>query len=633
MLTMMRNMLRSPAAGGLFLLLIVAMAAWGVTDIFGGGAGNNLVAAGNRTLSDQQFDNVVERQLRNATDDRGRAISKEQALERGDIDAVFQRQQFDLLLRAYADRLGMTASQNLIRETITDVPAFRDTTDVFDPALLRSYLRQEGFSQKSFEDQLEADLTIARLQRLPVAGLKAPKSLGWVEAAYEAELRSASWFILPKSALPEIDPATDADLQTLYEQRRDALRVPERRDVSVIRLSPDDYMIRAIVEESDLEAFYEAYKPDRYTGPGTRGYTEFLFPDEDTARSALGRIAGGAEATELETLISASAKSGGPESIENTRLSQQVFSAASIPGSLHGPVEAGTNWMVIRLESITPGEVTPFEDVRRDIYDELAREQAIGFYYQALPRFDDLIGTGASLEEIATELGAFVETIEDVDRRGLTADGQIAETLIEAEGMLISLFDRTEGETTERLGTDEVTYLARVDTIKPERLPPLEEVKDQLAEAWIAQQEFDQLQTAASEVEARLVSNDSTLTDEAARFGAVVQSLPRPIPRTTPPSLETPPAIIASLFDARQEGEIMLAPSSPEAILVLRVDTIDRPAPETLALLADSTTARLQQQLNEDLFQAFFIDIQSEIELTVNQSAFAAYKRQIAPQQ
>ena len=46
MLTPLRNMLRSPAAGGIFVLVIIAMAAWGVTDIFAGGSGSNLISAG-----------------------------------------------------------------------------------------------------------------------------------------------------------------------------------------------------------------------------------------------------------------------------------------------------------------------------------------------------------------------------------------------------------------------------------------------------------------------------------------------------------------------------------------------------------------------------------------------------------
>ena len=80
MLTPLRNMLRSPAAGGIFVIVIIAMAAWGVTDIFAGGGGSNLISAGDRGVSDRTLDSTLERILRNRTDDRGRALTKEEAM-------------------------------------------------------------------------------------------------------------------------------------------------------------------------------------------------------------------------------------------------------------------------------------------------------------------------------------------------------------------------------------------------------------------------------------------------------------------------------------------------------------------------------------------------------------------------
>ncbi len=632
MLTLLRGLLRSKLGFIVFGLVILAMAGWGVTDVFGGGLGDRLVSAGQRSITDQQFDSVVERQLRNATDDRGRAISKEQALEEGLIDQIFSRQQFDVLLRAYADKVGATASEDQIKETITSIPAFRDTTDVFDPALLQAYLRQEGFSQKTFEDQLESDLTISRLQQLPRAGLQAPKVLARGEAAFNGELRAASWFILPKSALPELDPPTDDDLQTLYTERQASLRIPERRKVSLIQLSVDDFLSRAVVAEEDIVAFYEAYQRERYTGPDTRTFKQFRFTDEAAARASLGLIAGGAAAEVIDALDSSNVVTGKADSITNQRLSQQVFAASSQPGSLHGPVEVDGLWTVIRLEEIEPGDVTPFEIVREEIENELARDQAIGFFYEALPQFDDLIGTGANLEEIAEDLGTPLMSFAAIDQRGVSETGAFYRPILEAEGLLADLFNRPEGATTQRVGTDEVTYIARVDEIVPERMPPIEEVKDRLGAAWTQQKDFEQLQTVAGEVEARINSGDTTLTEEAARFDAIVQALPRPVTRTAQRA-DIPPQLLTGIFNARAEGDVITIPSQADMILVLQVTQIDRPGPEAIEFLAESNVSVLQQQLNEDLFQAFFTDIQEDIEVKINSSGYAAYKARITPVQ
>ncbi len=631
MLTMMRNMLRTKAAGLLFILLIVAMGAWGVTDVFGGNLGKNLIGAGNRTISDQQFDSTVERILRNQTDDRGRSLTKEQALDGGLIDRIFQQQQIDLALRAYGDKVGVTATQNAVQDALTSNTMFHDTTGVFDPNQYRALLRNNGLRPADFQDNIESTLTISRLQLLPISGLKVPNSLARLEAAFNGELRSAIWFALPKSALPAIDDPTDEDLQALYTDRQDALLEPERRRISLIQLSPDDFLSRAEITELDVQAYYDAYKAERYTGPDSRVFTEFHFNSEEAARAALGRIAGGASSDALEGLTSVGERTGKAEAILNQRLSEQVFGPTAQTGGVYGPQPTGDQWTIVRLESIITGVATPLETVREGIFNELAREQAIGFYYDALPHFDDLIGTGATLEDIAQELGVPLLSFDAVDLQGVAGNGARYTPLTDAPELITKIFDRPLGATTERFGDDEVTWIGRVDAIVTERTPAFEEVRELLEYAWRQTEEAKLLQTTAGEIEQRIKSGEQTLTEAAAQYGQATEALPRPLSRANFEA-NLPPALINGLFEARQEGDLLSAPGLPGEIIIMQVTTIDRPAPETLDLLAPSTAVSLQNQVADDLYQAFFAEIQKEIELEINSTALEAYKRDIVTQ-
>jgi len=632
MLTMMRNLLRTKAAGLLFIILIVAMGAWGVTDVFGGGLGKNLVGAGNRTISDQQFDATVERVLRSQTDDRGRSLTKEQALDSGLIDRIFQQEQIDLALRAYGDKVGVTATQKAVQDALTSNTIFHDTTGVFDPNQYRALLQNNGLRPDDYQDNIESTLTISRLQLLPISGLKVPNALARVEAAFNGELRSAVWFALPKSALPEIGDPTDEDLQTLYTDRQDALREPERRRISLIRLSPDDFMSHAKVNDLDVEGFYDAYKAERYTGPDSRAFTEFQFSTEEAARAALGRIAGGASSDALDGLTSVGERSGRAQTILNQRLSQQVFGPAAQTGGVYGPQPSGEQWTIIRLERITPGDATPLENVRDAIFNELAREQAIGFYYEALPRFDDLIGTGAALEDIAMDLGVPLLSFDAVDLQGFAANGARFTPLTEAPDLIAKAFDRPIGGTTERFGDDEVTWMGRVDAIVDASTPEFVDVQELLEFAWRQSEDAKQLQTTAGEIEQRIKSGEQTLAEAAAQYGKTMEILPRPLSRVNFQA-NLPPTLINGLFEAREEGDLLSAPGLPGEIIVMQVTTIDRPEPETLDLLAVSTAASLQNQVADDLYQAFFAEIQKETELKVNGGALDAYKRGIVPQQ
>ncbi|GAB5457726.1 MAG: peptidyl-prolyl cis-trans isomerase [Henriciella sp.] len=632
MLTLMRKLLRSKLGFVVFALVILAMAGWGVTDVFSGGLGNNLVGAGDRRISDQAFDAKVESLLANQTDDRGRSLTKEQALEAGLIDRIFQQEQAAITQRAYADKVGLTATNKAIQETLTSTPMFQDTTGVFDPNQYRALLSNNGLTPAAYQDDIEASLTINRLQGLSTAGLVVPSALARMEAAFTNEARKAAWFTITRDALPPVGEPTDEDLRALYEERGNLLRDPERRRISLIQLSPDDFTSQATVTEADIEALYEAYKAERYTGPDTRVFTEFQFTDEVMARAALGRIAGGATNESLEGLVNVSERTGRADAIANERLSEQVFSGTAATGGIYGPQPIGDTWSVIRLEQIIPGEVTPLESVRDGIENEFAREQAVAVYYDSLPRFDDLIGTGASLEAIAQDLGVPVLSFAAIDAQGFAEDGTRYRPLISAPDLITKIFDRPVGGTTERFGDDEVTWMGRVDEILPERMPEFEEVRDVLVEGWKQGQEAEQLQSVAAEIELRIQSGETTLAQEAEKYGTVVQTDPRAMTRATFQS-SMPPSLAPSLFNARDVGEILTSQIGPGTLAVMEVTEIDRPEPETLDLLSASAATTMRGQLADDIYQAFFIEIQKDTDLEVNLGAFNAYKNNLVADQ
>ena len=429
-----------------------------------------------------------------------------------------------------------------------------------------------------------------------------------------------------------IGEPTEEELLELYEARKNLLREPERRGISLIHLTADDFTSQTEVTEDDVLAYYDAYKEERYTGPDTRTFTTFEFPSETVARAALGRIAGGASPESIETALSSQERTGRRELIANERLAEQVFSPGAQAGSIHGPQPNGGQYTVIRLESITPGDATPLEVVRDQIETELARDLAIGLFYDALPRFDDLLGTGADLETIADGIGTPVLSFAPVDTNGVTRDGRRFLPLVTAPGLLQMIYAQAEGQKTERFGEDEATWLARVDTIVPERLPEFEEVRDTLVEAWNQQQLSEQLQTVSAEIEAAIASGDSTLAFEAEKYSTTVDSLPRPITRTDT-DLQLPRPLINGIFSANEVGDTFALPGLQNQMVIMQVTSIERPSGEALASLAQSSAIEIQNGVADDLFAAYLLGISTYIDLDTNPAAFEAYKRSLVTEQ
>lgn len=626
MLTMMRSMLRSKAAGLLFIILILAMAAWGFTDTFGGRLGTDFAGAGERRLTSTQFDGAVERILRNQTDASGNSITKEEAAASGLIDRIFQSETIDLALNAYGDRTGISASEDAIEKELRATPMFQDTTGEFDNQRFLQLMNQNGFRAGEFIADLGENETIRRLRRLPEAGLKTPTALARIEAAFTGEMRNAEWFTLSQDQLPAIGEPTEEDLQTLYDENVEALRYPERRAISLLRLTVDDFVKTDDILEADIVNFYEAYKAERYTAPDVRRFTLFRFDSRQDALNARASIAIRVDPSEIEGLANNETRSGQSGAVSNQRMNDELFGGLAQVGSVFGPQEVDGQWTVIRLEEITPGAETPLDLVREEIRLEIARDDATGAYYDALDEFDSLIGTGAGLDDMARSLGTPLLSFRPVDATGAPETGGIFLPLTENPQVLTDAFAMEVGDRTDRLGEDEITYMARVDSIQEPRLPTLDEVREDLIFVWKQREDAQQLQKVAGEIETRIKAGESTLAEEAARYNANVETSPRPLTRTNFQA-NLPRSLIQGLFAAKNEGDMLSAPGLPGSVIVMRVSVIDRPAPETLDLLAASAVTDAQSALTNDLALAFFAEIQGQSDLETNDSAFAAYKR------
>jgi peptidyl-prolyl cis-trans isomerase D len=632
MLTMIRNMLRSKLSGLLFLLIIVAMGAWGVTDVFSGGIGNNLAAAGKTNLSETNFDREVDRQLRTATDDRGRSLSKAQAAERGIVDQIYQRELLQTSLQAYAGKLGASATNEEVLKVIREDQAFATDTGTFDPQLYRALLDQNGFTPASFETFLKRDLSISRLRQTVGAGLQPPSPLTQLQAAYSGEERKAQWFILTRDDLPEADPVTDEDLSTYYEEQKDALRNPQRRRVTLLNLTVDDFLNQSEFSEDELRAFYESVKSRQFSGPDTRTWTEFVFASEEAARSALGRIAGGATPDAIEGLASSSDRTGPKTSVANAELADRLFGQGASPGGIFGPFETGRFFTVARLESITPGEVEPFDDVREGIVDTLSREQAIGLYYDAIARLDNLIGTGASLEDIGEEMGTPVLSFAPVDTNGMTQDGWRPGVLAQNPDILTRTFELTEGGKTARFGQDESSYILRVDEIVEPFTPDLEAIREDLRVSLQQQRNSEALSGAAQAVKQAVESGDQSLAEAAQKYDLEVTAPDVFFTRSPSESSGIPPMLASGVFSLREETEIYVAQTQDHnAVAIVQLVSIDRPDMEAMTSAQPATRNELQTSLENDLLAAFVSDIQDDVQLRVNRDAFEAYKTRVNP--
>ncbi|MEL7481440.1 MAG: peptidyl-prolyl cis-trans isomerase [Pseudomonadota bacterium] len=629
-----RSLLANKFVGGFLLgIIILGMAVWGIEDIFTGGVGSNVIRAGERGLDindvNRRFEDELNRLRREQT---GNAITRQQAVQAGILDEVFGREAARLTSLGFAREIGADASAKAVTDTVREIEAFQNAvTGEFDLETYRRVLAQNQFAQSQFEDDLADDLTITNVREGVEAAIVAPTALARPLAILQAETRTASWFALSRDALEEPDAPTDEDLQAFFSEFESAFAQPERRALSLLSVTARDFLHQAEVSEEEIEAVYEATKTRRLATPEQRTFEEARYATEEAARNAFGALSVGADIATTNPVF-VETKTAVERDIAIEEFREDLFSETAGIGAVSGPFEVAGGYILGRVTAIEPGEPKPLDDVRDEITEEIAAEQAEAKFYDAFNQMDDLIGRGLTLAEMGAEFGAPVVSFLPVDRRGVSEDGVTIRALLSAADGLAQAFELPEGTVGDRFDGDQSIYVVSVDQIVPARTPALEDIRDRVLTAYQANAEQEALQLAADAVKERIETAAASLDDEAESYGAAVSETTTPLRRTVPDQ-SVPIQIAQAVFNGAEGDVLVVRGDAADEVYIVQVGAIERPDAAQLDLLAPVSRSQISTQLSNDILFAFEQQLREEIELVTDDAAYAAYRTRLLEDQ
>ncbi|MBU2085377.1 MAG: SurA N-terminal domain-containing protein [Alphaproteobacteria bacterium] len=637
MLALMKSLMNSIFGKIVVMIICAGMALWGADQAWtavNSGLGSNLAGAGARGIDAQTLDRRVENLLRNINANADKPITKSEAADQGIVDQVFELEKSKIVNLGYANAIGVKPSTDAVVEQLKTVDAFKNPlTGELDLNTYREVLYQNRFTKEEYEQQVSDDLTLKTMSEGATAALFPPQVLAGIQALYIGETRDVTWFILDASKAPTPEAPTDDDIRAYYDANLESLEQPERRSINLLQMSADDFLSQVTVTEQEIATIYEATKSERFSEPDQRTYIELYFADRDTARTAFGLLAGGADPATLPGVLSSETKTGDKESIADTALQDAMFGPGKQSGALFGPREVEGRWQVARLVSVQPGAVYPIETVSEVIRGELARERAQVLFYEKLDALDRAIGAGYPLAQIASEVGVPILSFEPVDANGLTESGILMNGLIAAQDAFQGAFQIGAGDVSNRFDGEEAVYLTSPDTIIAPSTPEFDTIKEDIRQLLVQQRAATAMKTYSDDVVAKVKSGETTLVDAAAAADSVLESPPMPLTRVTAEQSGLPSPAITDIFSG-SEGDVYAYPNrAGDKYMVVRLDKITPPSDEALAVLGTRATSSLNQALNEDLQVALQAEIQKAIKLKTSPGALAAYKKSIATEQ
>ncbi|MEO9971192.1 MAG: SurA N-terminal domain-containing protein [Hyphomonadaceae bacterium] len=629
MLGLMKRLTQNKIFGPILIgIVILSMAVWGIEDIFSGSIGSNIIKAGDRGINQQQLDRKFENYLSNVRrEQQGVALTRQEAVEQGLLDQIYNIERSRLTSLGYARQLGADASAAALTQEVRSIDAFNDPlTGEFNPVEYRAALGRNGISVDEFETDTQDRLTLDYLREGIEAATVAPTDLSRLQAIFDSEVRYATWLPIQNEALPAPDEPTEEELRAFYDQHLDAFQLPERRQLSLLSLSPEDFLHQAEMTEEEIVEYYEATKTSRLSTPDQRTFLEAIFTSEDAALEAFGRLAGGGELEAAPDVI-VTIRTSTAEDVSNESFRTSMFAFGAQPGSVVGPYENNNNWVIGRLDEILPGTPKTLEESREEIRAAIAAEKAEIAFFTALNEFDNLIGEGLNLEQIGASFGTPVLSFAPVDNRGVTEDGTFIRQLAEAREALAEAFTIPAGTITQRFDGEVSTFLISNDAIIPQSTPPYEDVVERAKVGYETVRQSSALRTALDTVKSSVDTGLTTLEAEAAKYDSALETTTGL--RRTAFDRTLPNTVLNAIFALDEGDSSIVQGRSPTEMILVKLERVERPEASELDVLAPISATRVADQLRDDILFAFEQELTEAVKVKTDDNAFGAYRASI----
>ncbi|HVZ29899.1 MAG TPA: peptidylprolyl isomerase, partial [Asticcacaulis sp.] len=284
MISLFRDFTKSWVFTALMGLLILSFAVFGLRDVFSPVAGNNVIVAGRRVMTDGEF-KVWFDQFREdyPKQHNGETLSAEDFVSRGWLQEALKQQADQLAMSAWFDSVRIRPSAKLLVEQVTKYPAFQNpATGVFDKKVYENVLAMNGQTKTQFERDTLDHMAALQYFQGAFAGVRTPRIYAATRAAFELQTRDLSYVMVSPQNITMPAKPTEADIQQFYKENVDRLTIPELRQASLITFSASDFASDATVDDAALQKAYQAQLSTAKT-PETRSFVEITAPDMNAA--------------------------------------------------------------------------------------------------------------------------------------------------------------------------------------------------------------------------------------------------------------------------------------------------------------------------------------------------------------
>ena len=457
-----------------------------------------------------------------------------QMLKALDIPSMTLRQLIDgAVLRAEAERLGLSVPDEAVRDSLRRVSAFQ-SNGTFSPGLYRETLRSQGLSPGSFEESVRQDLLEAQLADIIRRGSHVSEDEAWASFQRENRKMTLSYIAVDSTPFESAVTVNEEELTKFFEGKQESYRNPASVKVRYIAYKVADAAAKVTVSDVDLNEYYDLNKNVEFQNEEQVGARHILKKvakdaDEETkkaARTAIeavaARLAAGEDFATVATAESedpGSAVKGGDLGLFGRGRMVPPFDAAAFAlekGKVSDIVETDFGFHIILVYEKRPAGTSSFEEVKDKIQQTLAKQKAVDQVFDDAAADAATIGEGTSFDSVATTRGAKIEETPLFSQGDVVPGIGAAPAFVEAALALAN-----PGDASQPVKVGEDYYLLTLAEKKDSFIPPMAEVRKKVEEDFRKQAAIELARKRADELLAS-AKTGMKLADLATQDGLTV---------------------------------------------------------------------------------------------------------------
>lgn len=616
MLERIREGSQSYTAKAILVLIILTFALAGVGGYITGDTEDAVAKVNGEEISRSDYDRAYENErsrLQEQFGDMFSAITSDPDYMRNLRSGVLEQLIEQELLVQYAEDNGMRVGPEQVKAAIRDISQFR-TAGQFDNDVYLMALRNAGYSPESFAKVMQQDMTRNQLLR----GLSAtefvlePEAIAFMRL--QSQSRSGGFLVAHNENFEDQVEIADEDIENFYQQNQDMFRTREKLSVAYVELSLAAVESGVEISDEEVREYYEQRK-QQYSTEEERRVSHILIEyDTDNAKEkaeeALAELEQGADFSEVAQTYSDdtfSAEQGGDLGWIEAGMMDEDFDAAAFElenvGDLSGVVETSFGYHIIKLTDLREGSVTPFNEVKDEVRQQLLTEKAQDLYFEKQQKLAEIsFEQPDTLEPAADAIGATV-------RRSDLFTRERAPTSLSDDVILNNLF--SEELIKEKLNSDIIetpddrSLVVRVTDHQPERVKELDEVREQIV-SQLRVEKAQQLALEQAEKWKQAWESGDEVSDDIVWVDSVKRN-----------SDEYPRAIVRELFSMSPsaDGESVfnsVALPNGDAAVVALTDVSPGNADDSQL---DELKSQMQNRQAQVMLQAFINNLKADADI------------------